>query len=165
MCQAGAREHFRPGYGRLQSTFEEQERGQKRRANAAYHHGDPTCMWYRCESLPGPDHGGTLAIYLKDGDGLSCGCSGETICRIGRSRQYVVFNVGLFIVAQLAKFRVQAATRSNERMPAMLEGLVVFVAVEAKPPGFSEGISARRKEAAPKERIVCLKRDINDEQL
>lgn len=47
------------------------------------------------------------------------------------------------IVAKLAKFRVQAATRSNIRMPTMLEGMVVFVAVEAKPPVFSEGISAR----------------------
>ena len=45
--------------------------------------------------------------------------------------------------SSLAKFRVQAATRSNERMPTMLEGIVVFVAVEAKPPVFSEGISAR----------------------
>ena len=47
------------------------------------------------------------------------------------------------IVAKLVKFRVQAATRINERMPTMLEGMVVFVAVEAKPPVFSEGISAR----------------------
>ena len=47
------------------------------------------------------------------------------------------------IVAKLAKFRVQAATRINERMPTLREGMVVFVAVEAKPPVFSEGISAR----------------------
>ena len=47
------------------------------------------------------------------------------------------------IVATLAKFRVQAATRSNERMPTMLDGMVVFVAVEAKPAVFSEGISTR----------------------
>ena len=47
------------------------------------------------------------------------------------------------IVAKLAKFRVQAVTRSNERMPTMLEGMVVFVAVEAKPPVFSESIRAR----------------------
>ena len=47
------------------------------------------------------------------------------------------------IVAKLAKSRVQAATRSNGRMPTMLEGMVVFVAVEAKPPDLSEGISAR----------------------
>ena len=47
------------------------------------------------------------------------------------------------IVAQLAKFRVQSATRNNERMPTMLEGMVVFMAVEAKPLVFSEGISAR----------------------
>ena len=47
------------------------------------------------------------------------------------------------IVAKLTKFRVQAATRSNEMMPTMLEGTVVFVAVQAKPAVFSEGISAR----------------------
>ena len=47
------------------------------------------------------------------------------------------------IVAKLAKFRVQEATGSNERMPTMRDGMVVFVAVEAKPPVFSEGISAR----------------------
>ena len=46
------------------------------------------------------------------------------------------------IVAKLIKFRIQAATRSNERMPTTLEGMVVFVAVEAKPPVFPEGISA-----------------------
>ena len=50
----------------------------------------------------------------------------------------------IFVIdAKLAKFRVQAATRSNEIMPTMLEGLVVFVAVEAKPTVFTEGISAR----------------------
>ena len=43
------------------------------------------------------------------------------------------------IVAKLAKFRVQTAIRSNERMLAMLEGMVVFVAVEAKPPVFLGG--------------------------
>ncbi len=48
------------------------------------------------------------------------------------------------IVAKLAKFRVQTATRSNERIPTMPEGMVVFVAVEAKPPVFSGGISADR---------------------
>ena len=47
------------------------------------------------------------------------------------------------IVAKLAKFRVQAATGTNERMPTVLDGMVVFVAVEAKPPVFSEGNSAR----------------------
>ena len=47
------------------------------------------------------------------------------------------------IVAKLAKFKAQAATRSNEKMPTTLEDIVVFVAVEAKPPVFSEGISAR----------------------
>ena len=46
------------------------------------------------------------------------------------------------IVAKLAKFRVQAAACINERMSTMLEGVVVFVAVEAKPPVISEGISA-----------------------
>ena len=69
-----------------------------------------------------------------------------------RARRFVVSAVAdhaclstsvCVIVAKLAKFRVQAATRSNERMPTMLEGMVIFVAVEAKPPVFSEGISAR----------------------
>ena len=47
------------------------------------------------------------------------------------------------IVAKLAKFRVQTAARINERMPTLLEGVVVFVwRVEAEPPVFSEGISA-----------------------
>ena len=40
----------------------------------------------------------------------------------------------LVIVAKLAKFRVQTAARNNEKMPTMLEGVVVFVAIEAKPP-------------------------------
>ena len=43
----------------------------------------------------------------------------------------------------------------------MLEGRVVFVAVEAKTPVLSEGLSARSKEAAPKGRVICLKRGIN----
>ena len=46
------------------------------------------------------------------------------------------------IVPKLAKFRVQAATRRNEKMPTMLEGMVVLVTVEVKPPVFSESISA-----------------------
>ena len=45
----------------------------------------------------------------------------------------------------------------------MLEEMVVFVAVEEKPPVFSEGISARLNETAPKERVVYLKRGINGE--
>ena len=48
------------------------------------------------------------------------------------------------IVAKLAKFRVHTVARINERMPTMLEGVVVLVAVESKPPGFSEGISVSR---------------------
>ena len=46
------------------------------------------------------------------------------------------------IVAKLTKFRVQTATRSNARMPTMLEAVVVFVAVEAKPRVSSKGIRA-----------------------
>ena len=143
LCQVGARVYFRPGCGRLQSAFDEQKRGQKRRASAGYHHGDPTCMWYCCDSLPGPDPGGTLAIGLKDGDDFSCGV---------RARRFVVFAVAdhacfstslWVIVAKLAKFRVQADIRSNKRTPDMLERMVVFVAVDAKPPVFPEGISAR----------------------
>ena len=45
----------------------------------------------------------------------------------------------------------------------MLEGMVVFVAVEAKPLDLSEGINARRKEAAPKGRVVGLERGLNSE--
>ena len=48
-------------------------------------------------------------------------------------------------------------------MPTILEGMVVFVAIEAKLPVVSEGISTRLKEAAPKGRVVCLKRGLNVE--
>ena len=104
-------------------------------------------MWYRCDSLlPGPDPGGTLAIDLKDGDFFF------SFLVVVRARRFVVSTVAghaclsttvCVIVAKLAKFRVQAATRSNERMPTMLKGMVVFAIVGAKPPVFSEGISAR----------------------
>ena len=57
------------------------------------------------------------------------------------------------IVAKLAKFRVQTATGSNEKMPTMLEGMVVFVAVEAKPTVFSEGIHARWKRPKGESRL------------
>ena len=90
MHQVGARVDFRPGCGRLESAFEEHEREQKRLASAGYHHRDPMCMWYR-DSLPGPDPGGTLAIDLKDGDGLFC--SGDKIYRLGGSRLCVFVNV------------------------------------------------------------------------
>ena len=46
-------------------------------------------MSYRCDSLPGPDPGGTIAIDLKDGDDFSCGCSGMKLCRLGGSRPCV----------------------------------------------------------------------------
>ena len=46
------------------------------------------------------------------------------------------------IVAEFAKSRVQTAACINERMPTMLEGVVVFVAVEAEPPVFLVGTSA-----------------------
>ena len=64
MRGGGAREYFCPGYGRLRSEFEEQDRGQERRVSEGYHHGDPTCMWYRCDSLPRPEPG-TVAIDLQ----------------------------------------------------------------------------------------------------
>ena len=83
-----------------------------------------------------------LALVLKDGDDLSCGCSGEKICRLGGSRPCLCVNVGVRH-RRMAKFRVQAATRSNERMPTMLDGMIVFVALEAKPPVYSQGISAK----------------------
>ena len=47
------------------------------------------------------------------------------------------------IVAKLTKFRVQTAGCITERMPTMLEEVVVLVEAEAKPPVLSEGISAR----------------------
>ena len=64
------------------------------------------------------------------------------------------------LVAKLVKFRVQTATRINERMPTMIEGMVVFLAVEAESPVFSEGIitSGGREEVAPKGWVVFLKR-------
>ena len=46
------------------------------------------------------------------------------------------------IVTRSAKFKVQTAARINVWTPTVLEEVVVFVAVEAKPPVFSEGISA-----------------------
>ena len=92
MFQAGAREYFHPGCGRLQSKFEEQERGQKRRTSAGYHHRDPTCMWYRCDCLSSPDPGGTFAIDLEDGNDFSC-CSGDKIYRLGGSRPCVLANI------------------------------------------------------------------------
>ena len=93
MCQAGARVYFRPGCGRLQSAFKEQERGQKRRGSAGYHHRYPTCMSCRCEFLPGPDPGSTLAIDLKDGDDFSC--SGDKMYRLGGGRPCVFVDVGV----------------------------------------------------------------------
>ena len=100
-------------------------------------------MCYRCDSLRGPDPGGILAIDLKDGDDFSCGCSGEKICRLGGSRPCVLANVDMRHRRQLGQVQGSTkATRSNKRMPTMLEGVVVFVAVEAKPPVFLEGISA-----------------------
>ena len=51
-------------------------------------------MCYRCDSLPGPDPGGTLATDLNDGDDFVCGCLGENICRLGGSRPCVIANAG-----------------------------------------------------------------------
>ena len=45
----------------------------------------------------------------------------------------------------------------------MLEGMVVLVEVEAKPPVLSDHFSARLMEAASKGRVVWLKRGINGE--
>ena len=104
----GARVYFRPGCGRLQSAFEEQERGQKRRVSAGYHHRDPTCMWYR-DSLPGPDPVGTLAIDVK---------IATIFLVVVRARRFIVSAVAdhaclstsvCVIVAKMTNFRVQAA--------------------------------------------------------
>ena len=94
-------------------------------------------------SLPGPDPGVTLAIDLKDGVDVACGCSGEKICRLGGIRPCVFVNVGVRHRRQVGQVQGSSSPRINERMPTMLEGMVVFVAVEAKPPVFSEDISAR----------------------
>ena len=57
-------------------------------------------------------------------------------------------------------FRVETAARVNERVPAVPEGVCVFVAVEAMSPVFSEGSGAGggRENTAPKRRVVGLKR-------
>ena len=81
-----------------------------------YHHRDPTCMWYRCDSLPGPNPGDTLAMDIKNGDDFSCCssdkiyrtlaidqqdgddfscCSSDKISRLGDSRPCVFVNVGV----------------------------------------------------------------------
>ena len=44
---AGVRSGFRSGRGQLQGTFQELERGQKRRARVGHHYGGQTCMGYR----------------------------------------------------------------------------------------------------------------------
>ena len=95
MCQAGARSDFRPGYERLQSAFQEQERGQKRRARMGYHHGDPTRMCCGPDSLSGHGPGRTLAISLNDGGDFSCGCFGDKICCFSGRRSCVLANVGM----------------------------------------------------------------------
>ena len=67
---AAARSGFRSGCGQLQGAFQEQKRGQKRRARVGHHHCGRTCMGYRdyrCDCLPGLAPGGTLAIDLNDG--------------------------------------------------------------------------------------------------
>ena len=99
-------------------------------------------MWYRCNSLPGPDPGGTLAIDLKNGDDYSC-CSGIRFVVSAVDDHACLSTSACVIVAKLAKFRVQAATCSDQRMPILLEGMDILVTVEAKPPDFSGNISAR----------------------
>ena len=74
-----------------------------------------------------------LALIVKDGDDFSCGCSGEKIVVSAVADHACVATSVCVIVAKLAKFRVQAATRSNEGMRTMHDGMVVFVAVEANP--------------------------------
>ena len=107
---------FRHGCGQLQRAFQEQERGQKRRERAGYHHGYPACMCYRCDSLAGPDPGSSLAIYLNDGDDFSCGCSGGKICRLGGSRSCVLAIVGM-------RHRGQAVPSSGFKQPlALMKG-------------------------------------------
>lgn len=63
------------------------------------------------------------------------------------------------IVTKLAKLRVRPATRNKKVMATMLEGVIVFVAVEAKPQVFSNGVSASGvcKEAAKMQRVIGIK--------
>ena len=86
---------FLPGLWAAPKHIQGAAAREKRRTSAGYHHGDPTCMWYRCDSLPGPDPGGTSAIDLKDSVFISSGCSGEKICCLGGSRPCVFVNVGV----------------------------------------------------------------------
>ena len=142
MCYAGARSDFCPGYWRLLSVLQEQEGGQKRRSRVGYHHGNLTFMCYRCDSLADTDPGGTFAIFLNDDDEFRCGCSGEKICRLGGNRPCVLAKVGMRHRRQVCQVQGKRAARYNERMSTVLEGVVVSLAVESKPPVFSEGISA-----------------------
>ena len=83
-CKAGARSGFRSGCGQPLGAFREEPREQKRRARVGRHHGGQTCMGYRgyrCDCLPGPGPGGTLAIDLNDSDDVSYGCEREKTCR------------------------------------------------------------------------------------
>ena len=85
--QAGARSGFRSGCGQPLGAFREQPREQKRRARVGHHHGGQTCMGYRgyrCDCLPGPGPGGTLAFDLNDCDDFFC-CVREKTCRSGGS--------------------------------------------------------------------------------
>ena len=86
--QAGPRSGFRSGCGQPLDAFREQPREQKRRERVRHHHGGQTCMGYRgyrCDCLPGPGPGGTLAIDLNDCDDFPCGCVREKTCRRGGS--------------------------------------------------------------------------------
>ena len=92
---AGARSGFRSGCGQPVGAFREQPREQKRPARVGHHHGGQTCMGYRgdrCDCLPGPCPGGTLAIDLNDCDDFSR-CVHERICRRGDSLSYVLATV------------------------------------------------------------------------
>ena len=69
------------------------------------------------------------------------------------------------VLAELAEFRVQIAARVDKWVPAVAEGVSVFVAVEAMSPIFSEVSRAGgvREEAALEGRVVVLKRGTNGE--
>ena len=95
-------------------------------------------MWYRCDSLPGPDPGGTFAMGLKDISDFSY-CSGVKIYHLGGSRPKVLSTSVCVIVAKLDKFRVLAATRSDERMPTTLEGMTCLRGSRGKCPRFLGG--------------------------
>ena len=66
--------------------------------------------------------------------------------------------VRLTVVTELSEVRVQTAARVNEWVSTLLEGMRVFVEVQAVAPVFSESTSAGGwcKKATPQRRVIGL---------